>query len=88
MAAATILRFDMAFSDPIVLQAIRELTHENPDREITYADIAERAGCSESTVLRAMKRLCLKHITREGGRHIGYRYKFVTEEKKPTMRGA
>jgi CRP-like cAMP-binding protein len=77
----------MAFSDHLILAAVRQLTIERPDDYLTYAEIAQRAaGCAPITVMRSMKRLIKAGaLEREGGRSVGFRYRFPD---MPSMGGA
>jgi predicted transcriptional regulator len=69
----------MAFSDYLILDAIRLLAN---DRPLTYAEIAKAVPtpCSVSTIKRSINRLEQSgHITRNGpGHKIGYRYEVLT----------
>ena len=69
-----------AFSDPWVLQAVNTLVKLKPN--LRYEEIAEEAGCSVRTVIRALDNLeDLKLIRRSGkGKRAAFNYEVLSPE--------
>lgn len=71
----------MAYSDQVILEALRRQLEHEPHKALSYEEIADASGATYATVRRSIKRLLSSGAVQTVYRHTnGYQYRICDEQ--------